>query len=71
MTNAEMDTLWHRALRESVEAGEDFTRYRFAAMVEKATAQRCAEIIEGQGAIGGQREALANAIRAEYPEEIE
>ena len=36
MTKAELDVLWNRALREALEAGEEFTRYRFAAMVASA-----------------------------------
>ncbi len=44
MTNAEIDTLWNRALQASVMAGEEFTRYRFAAMIEAVTVRRCAEI---------------------------
>lgn len=33
MTREEIDTLWQQALQESVAAGEQFTRYRFAALV--------------------------------------
>jgi hypothetical protein len=36
MTKTELDVLWNRALREALEAGEEFTRYRFAAMVASA-----------------------------------
>lgn len=66
-----IDKLWNRALQESVVAGEEFTRYRFAAMIEAETARRCAELIEGQGAIGGHRSVMADAIRAAFPEASE
>ncbi len=36
MTKTELDVLWNRALREALESGEEFTRYRFAAMVASA-----------------------------------
>lgn len=35
---------------------------------EAETARRCAELIEGQGAIGGHRSVMADAIRAAFPE---
>jgi hypothetical protein len=41
MTKTEIDVMWNRALREAIEGGEEFTRYRFAAMV--ASAEREAE----------------------------
>jgi hypothetical protein len=41
MTKTEIDVMWSRALREAIEGGEEFTRYRFAAMV--ASAEREAE----------------------------
>ena len=47
MTPEQIDKLWNRALAESVAAGEEFTRYRFAAMVEAAAVRRCAKTIEG------------------------
>jgi len=48
MTPEQIDKLWNRALAESVAAGEEFTRYRFAAMVESAAVRRCAEIVRTQ-----------------------
>lgn len=44
MTNDELDTLWFQAQNEAIKAGEDFTRYRFAALVAAAERQRCAQI---------------------------
>jgi hypothetical protein len=50
MTKTELDVLWNRALREALEAGEEFTRYRFAAMVasaeREAEREACARICE-------------------------
>lgn len=34
---------------------------------EQETARRCAELVEGQGAIGGHRLVMADAIRKEFP----
>jgi hypothetical protein len=36
MTREDIDTLWNQALQESVKAGEQFTRYHFAALVAEA-----------------------------------
>ena len=33
MTREEIDTLWFKAMHESIASGEDFTRYLFAAFV--------------------------------------
>ena len=46
MTREELDTLWQKALYESVVAGEYFIRYHFAAMVAAAEREACAEIAE-------------------------
>jgi len=43
MTRAELDIMWQKALHESVAAGEQFTRYHFAALV---AAQVVEETIE-------------------------
>ena len=37
MTREELDALWFQAMRQSIEAGEDFIRYHFAALVADAT----------------------------------
>ena len=40
MNKDEIDAMWHQAMRQSIEAGEVFTRYNFAKLVaEKALAQ--------------------------------
>jgi hypothetical protein len=50
MTKTEIDVMWSRALREALEAGEEFTRYRFAAMVASAEREdereACAKVCE-------------------------
>ena len=40
MTNAELDTMWFQAQHDAIKAGEDFTRYRFAALVTAAERER-------------------------------
>ena len=36
MTKEEIDILWHKAMRLSIEDGDQFTRYRFAELVAEA-----------------------------------
>lgn len=66
MTKTEIDVMWSRALREALEGGEEFTRYRFAAMV--ASAEREASARAAGIALLGAEKALSdrviNAIRA-------
>lgn len=45
MTEKEIDSLWHKAMKESVAANEMYTRYRFAEMVAEAERERCANIL--------------------------
>lgn len=40
MTDAEIDALRGKAMRESVAAGENFTRFRFARLVAERAAQK-------------------------------
>jgi len=70
MTPEQIDKLWNRALAESVAAGEEFTRYRFAAMVESAAVRRCAEIADKLGAKGWPHAHAVDVeakIREEFP----
>lgn len=46
MTRKELDTMWQQALHESVVAGEDFIRYHFAALVQKAEREACAKVCD-------------------------
>jgi hypothetical protein len=66
MTKTEIDVLWNRALREALEAGEEFTRYRFAAMVasaeREAEREACAKVCDSWS--------LRDSLAAEMAEEI-
>ena len=42
MTKEEIDILWNKALRESIEDGTLYTRYRFAALVAAAEREKVA-----------------------------
>jgi hypothetical protein len=44
MTREKIDTLWQQALHESVKAGEQFTRYHFAAKVKEHCAKICDDL---------------------------
>ena len=46
MTRKEIDTLWFRAMHESVKAGEMFTRYHFAELVAAAEREACAKVCD-------------------------
>ena len=45
MTRDEIDTMWQQAMQESVKAGEMFTRYHFAKLVEEAEREAFKQII--------------------------
>jgi len=46
MNNKELDALWFQAQHDAIKAGEDFTRYRFAALVAAAEREACAKILD-------------------------
>jgi hypothetical protein len=46
MINKELDTMWFQAQHDAIRAGEDFTRYRFAALVAAAEREACAKILD-------------------------
>ena len=48
MTNEELDRLWFEAMHQSIEANEDFVRYRFAALVAAAEREACANYVAEQ-----------------------
>jgi hypothetical protein len=52
-----IDQLWQKAMRESIENGEQYTRYRFAQLVGDAEAKRMQD--EGMVTIGHMREQVA------------
>ncbi len=62
LTNAELDTLWFQAQHDAIKAGEDFTRYRFAALVAAAEREACAKVCEENAVMIGVL--CAAAIRA-------
>ena len=64
MTRKELDTLWFQAMRQSIEGGEDFVRYHFAALVAEREREACA-IAGGAAAMAGlDHLQVAAAIRA-------
>jgi hypothetical protein len=46
MTNEELDRLWFEAMHQSIEANENFVRYRFAALVAAAEREECAKVCD-------------------------
>ena len=46
MTNEELDILWFKAMRQSVEEDKAFIRYHFAALVAAAEREACAKVAE-------------------------
>ncbi len=46
MKQEEIDTLWYKALDESIKQGELYTRYHFAALVAAAEREACAKAVE-------------------------
>jgi hypothetical protein len=59
MTRKDLDTLWQKALTESIRDGEQFTRYHFAQLVAAHEREACAKIIQRAGL-----PSIADAIRA-------
>ena len=45
---AELDSMWYQAMHESIVDGEDFIRYRFAALVAAAEREACAALCEAR-----------------------
>ncbi len=46
MTNNNIDQMWNQAMNEAVKNGENFTRYRFAALVAAAEREACAAMFD-------------------------
>ena len=44
MTKEEIDILWNKAIRESIDDGSLYTRYRFAELVAEAEREACAQV---------------------------
>jgi hypothetical protein len=64
VTQIEIDRLWQQALRKSFEYGEQYTRYRFAAMVAAAEREACAKVCEDWDSDAADPRDVASAIRA-------
>lgn len=62
MNREELDTLWYQAMRQSIEEGEDFIRYHFAALVADHEREACAKVAETHQYVAGW--GVAAAIRA-------
>ena len=45
MTKEEIDTMWQKAMQESIKYGEMFTRYHFAKLVAEAEREAFKQII--------------------------
>lgn len=65
MTKTEIDVMWSRALREAIESGEEFTRYRFAAMVASQRDKFWTDKVEAQieVEVAAEREACEKACK--------
>ena len=46
MTQDEIDTMWQKAMQESIKEGEMYTRYHFAKLVAEAEREAIAQMIE-------------------------
>ena len=46
MNRDELDTLWFQAMRQSIEEGENFIRYHFAALVADHEREACAKLAD-------------------------
>jgi hypothetical protein len=62
MTNAELDKLWFRALSDAIKAGEDFTRYRFAALVAAAQREKVAHWMRSMGYATGHGDTIEDLL---------
>ena len=65
MKQEEIDTLWFKALDESVKQGELYTRYKFAELIAAAEREACADFLEhGVFDDDGHHKQYAKVIRA-------
>lgn len=67
MNRDELDTLWFQAMRQSIEEGEDFIRYHFAALVAAHEREACARVAETHQYVAGWGVAAAIRARGEVP----
>jgi len=67
MTKDDIDQMWNQAMNEAIKNGENFTRYRFAALVAEREREECAKLCESEWSTLEQMDAggvFAAAIRA-------
>ena len=68
MTQYEIDTMWQKAMQESIKEGEMYTRYHFAKLVAEAEREACAKVCDELSAKhtweGCYANECADAIRA-------
>ena len=62
MTNAELDKLWFQAQHDAIKAGEDFTRYRFAALVAAAEREKVAHWMSSMGYATGHGDTVKDLL---------
>ncbi len=51
MTQDEIDTMWQKAMHQSIKEGEMFTRYQFAKLVAAKEREACAKVCEEAGTV--------------------
>lgn len=62
MTNTELDTMWFQAQHDAIKAGEDFTRYRFAALVAAAEREKVAHWMHSMGYATGHGDTIEDLL---------
>lgn len=62
MNNAELDKLWFQAQHDAIKAGEDFTRYRFAALVAAAQREKVAHWMWNMGYATGHGDTIEDLL---------
>jgi uncharacterized tellurite resistance protein B-like protein len=62
MTNAELDTMWFQAQHDAIKAGEDFTRYRFAALIAAAQREKVAHWMWNMGYATGHGDTIEDLL---------
>ena len=62
MTNAELDTMWFQAQHDAIKANEDFTRYRFAALVAAAEREKVAAWMRSMGYATGHGDTIVDLL---------
>ena len=62
MTRQEIDTLWYKAMHDSIRDNEDFIRYHFFRLAIAAEREACAQLVEHFDSTNPTL--LAEAIRA-------